>query len=510
MDKKIVAISVLEKICAEKKAQNKKIVLCHGYFDVLHIGHIRHFNQAKQMGDIVIATVICDENLVHSTEKPTFPENLRAEALASLADVDYVAIAYDKDLSTILDSLIPDIYAKGFDLNLSAGDEDPRIQEERRICELRNIELVLTQEISFSSTRTINSFFSSFPEHVQEYVHVFLSRYTLQDVLQLVDSMSGLKVAVIGDTILDDYSYCRTLGTSSKDPVMVVHYQSHDIFAGGILAVANHTSNFSKNVDLYTVLGDQNDYRLFIEKNLNHNVTPHFIIQEGSPTLVKRRFIDGYSLNKLFEVYIMDNSGLNEAQDEQFRKTLEKDLAKYDLVIVADFGHGAISKVTRKTIIDNAPFLALNTQANSGNRGFNTITQYDNAGYISIAEHELRLEMRDLDGDINSLANCVGAKMNADLFVVTRGKRGSLIRSKDGKKVSVPAFAHKIVDRIGSGDAFLSVTSLAAFLGSPPELLGFVGNIVGGPCRGNIGKPEIHYPRFIENVCKKTASINRL
>jgi len=193
----------------------------------------------------------------------------------------------------------------------------------------------------------------------------------------------------------------------------------------------------------------------------------------------KRRYIEGYSQNKIFEIYFMEDTGLSEERDAQFCDAVAAALPDYDLVIVADFGHGAISPRMRRMLEERASYLAVNAQANSGNRGFHTISKYARADYVSIAEHEMRLEMRDMRGNVGHMIDTLAPQLGCSSFVVTRGKRGSTIRSGDGQHITVPAFAKKIVDRIGAGDAFLSVTALAARLGASPELICFIGNIVG-------------------------------
>jgi sugar/nucleoside kinase (ribokinase family) len=126
-----------------------------------------------------------------------------------------------------------------------------------------------------------------------------------------------------------------------------------------------------------------------------------------------------------------------------------------------------------------ARFLAVNTQANAGNRGYHTVTQYERADHVTMAEHEIRLEMRDLRGDLFPMMEHVGSRLGSRFLVVTRGKKGCIVRTGDRGYVGVPAFAQKVVDRIGAGDAFFAISALAAYLDAPPELIGFVGNLAG-------------------------------
>ena len=89
---KIQVLTELLSVCETLRAEGKKIVHCHGVFDLLHIGHIKHFEAAKKMGDLLVVTLTADKYVNKGRGRPAFSENLRAEAVAALAAVDYVAI----------------------------------------------------------------------------------------------------------------------------------------------------------------------------------------------------------------------------------------------------------------------------------------------------------------------------------------------------------------------------------------------------------------------------------
>jgi rfaE bifunctional protein kinase chain/domain/rfaE bifunctional protein nucleotidyltransferase chain/domain len=503
---KIKTIEELVKVAKALRMENKKIVHCHGCFDLLHIGHIRYFRQAKQKGDVLIVTITPDKYVDKGPHRPAFPEALRTEAVASLNDVDYVALNRWPTAEETLRLLQPHVYVKGSDFKSVKSDVTGKLGVEAQVVHEIGAELAFSEDIVFSSTRLINKFFLTFPNDVEQYLNIFRTRYKLEDIIDLLDRMSNLNTMVIGDTILDDYQYCHAMGLSSKDPVIAVHYNSNDLFPGGVLAVANNVADFVKNVQLITVLGEKNSYEDYIRSKLKTNISTHFVIQDNAPTLIKRRYVEGYSLNKLFEVYIMDNSGLSNEKDDHLCNWLKTKLPEYDLVIAPDFGHGAISERVRQTLIDYAPFLAINTQANSGNRGFHTVRRYSRADYVSLAEHEIRLEMRDISGEIKPMIEKISIQMNCPIFVVTRGKKGCLVRKRDGTFVEIPAFAQKVVDRIGAGDAFLSVTSLAACLNASPELIGFLGNVAGALAVEIIGNQKsidkMSITKFVTSLMK--------
>jgi bifunctional ADP-heptose synthase (sugar kinase/adenylyltransferase) len=200
--------------------------------------------------------------------------------------------------------------------------------------------------------------------------------------------------------------------------------------------------------------------------------------------------VDGYSYNKIFEVYVMDDSELNAEKDAEICRFLDDHLAQYDLVVVADYGHGTISENMVRTLCDKSKFMALNVQSNSGNRGFHTVTRYPRADYVCMAEHEIRLDMRKRNGSIRPMMEILGEKLKTYQFVVTRGKKGCLVANHKTEFVAVPAFAKSVVDRVGAGDAFLAITAMASVLGFSNEELGFLGSVVGALAVETLGNKK--------------------
>jgi len=475
---------------AEQVRSEKRIVLAHGCFDLLHIGHIRYLRQARAMGDILFVTISPDRHVDKGPNRPAFNQDLRAEAIASLDCVDYVAINEFPTAVETLRLLRPNVYCKGSDFKDAKSDQTGKLQIEEQVAREVGAEMAFSQDIVFSSTNLINRFLTTFPEEVQQYLNVFRLRYSDQDLTKVLDDMRSLKVLVIGDTILDDYHYCSVIGSSSKEPVLALKHDNSDLFAGGVLAVANHLSSYVGDVRLFTVVGEMGGREAFIRESLAPQVRPFLAQHKGAPTIEKRRYIEGYTLNKLIEIYHMDDSGLPADDDAAFVQAVAAEVADYDVVIAADFGHGTISPAMRRMLEEKAKFLAVNTQANAGNRGFHTIGRYNRADYVSLAEPEMRLEDRDLQGPLMPLMEQAAARLGCKALAVTRGKRGCTIHTQGEGFVEVPAFATKVVDRIGSGDAFFAISSLSAALGTPTEITAFLGNVVGGLAVGVIGNKK--------------------
>ena len=379
---KVKTIEELAEILVSLRAGNKKIVHCHGIFDLLHVGHIRHFEQAKRLGDTLVVTVTPDRYVNKGPHRPAFTEDLRGEAIAALDCVDYVAINKWPTAVETIELLKPDIYAKGADYKDAQKDYTGKIVDEEAAVKSVGGEIAFTDDITFSSSSLINRYLSAFPEEVSEYLAGFSERYPLDDVLRYLENARPLKVLVVGEAIIDEYQYCESIGKSAKEPVLATRYLSTEKFAGGSLAVSNHVANFCDNVGLLTFLGTEDAQEDFARQHVKSNVEKMFLYKENSPTIVKRRFVESYLLTKLFEVYVMNDEELNKTENQALCSKLRDILPQYDVVIVVDYGHGMLTGDAIDILCTQAPFLAVNTEANAGTRGFNTISKYPRADYV--------------------------------------------------------------------------------------------------------------------------------
>lgn len=106
-------------ICKARR-QGKKIVTTNGCFDILHVGHLRYLQEAKQLGDILVVAINSDDSVraIKGDKRPLVPEDERAEILAALECVDYVTVFPELDPIQFLRELRPDIHVKGGDYRL--------------------------------------------------------------------------------------------------------------------------------------------------------------------------------------------------------------------------------------------------------------------------------------------------------------------------------------------------------------------------------------------------------
>lgn len=484
---KIFPLEQLVKKVQACQKQGQKVVLCHGTFDLLHAGHIHHLKEAKKQGDILCVTITADAFVNKGPGRPVFNQQIRAEVLAALEVVDYVAINEAITSENVIQLLQPDVYVKGEEYSQAEEDVTGNISKETDQVEAYGGKVFYTDGITFSSSNLLNQFFDVFDEQTRSFLQAFKQQFTLDEVLAAVESLSDLKVAVLGEAIIDEYHYTEVMGQIGKGTALGVKYLSEEKFAGGAIAVANHIAGFVDSVALLTVLGaDATDSEEpYIRQKLRPNVRPVFGYTPDAPTIRKRRFVasDGVQDRmegvgeKLFEVYdYHPHPDLTQAE-ATLCTWMQQELVHYDAVVVPDFGNGSISDKMIATLEKYSPFLAVNTQLNSGNRGYHVITRYPKADFISLNEPELRLATHDRYGDLEQLGQRILQQLKAQALSITRGAKGVLNLSAEGQVHSVPALATKVVDRIGAGDAYLSITAILLAKGHPFALASFVGSI---------------------------------
>ena len=471
----------------EARAQGRRIVQCHGVFDLLHIGHIRHFQQAAAQGDVLIVTLTPDVFVNKGPNHPVFTEQLRAEAVAALDAVDYVGINRWPSAVEVIHLLRPHVYAKGPDYREFSDDRTGGIAREQAAVAAVGGELFITDGVTFSSSALINRSFPVLPSQTSDYIRTFAERYPTREVLKYLDNAAALRVLVVGESIIDDYHYCVSIGKSGKEPILAARYVSSERFAGGILAVANHIAGFAGSVSLLTTLGAQDSHEEFIRKHLDPKVQPHFMMQDDAPTIVKRRFVESYPLQKLFEVYFMNGDQTSGEHVAGLCAALERLIHDCDVVVVNDYGHGMIGPEHVDLLCSRAPFLAVNTQVNAANHGFNTVSKYRRADYVAVSETELRLDARSRVRSLEDVVTETSARLDCEHMIVTQGLRGSLCYGRDEGFFPIPAFTSRIVDRVGAGDAVFAVTALCLAQHAPIEVAGVIGNAVGAEAVMTVG-----------------------
>lgn len=506
LSEKVKTVPELSVIVKKLKKEGKKIVLCHGVFDLIHPGHIRYFQSAKEHGDILIVAIPADSFVRKGPGLPIFHHDLRAEVLNAIHFVDFITIVESDNPADAIKKIQPHVFVKGPDtkqkkrFERGIKDIDETVAEAVKAV---GAKVVYTEGIAYSSTGLINQYLDVYPASTKEFIGEFKQKYSDEDIVEKLLALKKMNILVVGDTIIDQYCYSVPLGKSSKEPITVHKFLSEESFAGGALATANHATSLSDNVTLVTLLGTKKNYESFIRRHMKPQVKIKIFYQPNGQTVIKRRYIDEFTKQKLFQVtYLKDDVKL-EKVEKTIVSYLKNEVPKFDLVIANDFGHGFLTKKIIRVLCSKSKYLAINVQANSANYGFNVITKYPRADYVCIDEMELRLATHNKYGEIFSLMKRIFTKLHCRVIMATRGPYGAMIYSKGNGLTHVPALTQKVVDRVGAGDALFAISAPCVNAGMEDDIVAFVGNVAGALQVATIGnKTPIDFGEMVKFIVR--------
>lgn len=489
--KKIVSSKKMSKLRKEFQEKKLKIAHCHGVFDLLHPGHIAHLQEARSIADVLVVTITAAAFVNKGPGRPYFNDDLRLQSVAALSCVDYVLLANTETALDMIDLVQPEYYVKGKEYAVAEDDVTGKIVDEVERVRLYGGDVYYTDGIVFSSTRLLNNHFEAIPSVVKDYAKEMLKIYKFEDIRHVIESMENLKVAVIGDIIIDDYVFCKVQGLMSKDRAFSALYDYEERYFGGVLAIARHLASFSRHVTVCSLLGTEPDLKEYIVKNLNGEIQLELQVEPQFRTAIKKRYLERRGIRDEYEKLFSINMLADELKHSQFSRNefyskLEKVANENDIVLMADYGHGVIDQTAMKILQEKAKFLAVNCQTNSSNYGANLITKYSRADAFSLDEREIRLAFAaNKSEDVGELLLKLQRHLQSSYGWGTLGSSGSIGCNNNGEIDRCPALTLTVQDTIGAGDAFFALVSLCAQLKAPVCIASFIGNL-GGAMAANI------------------------
>lgn len=298
---------------------------------------------------------------------------------------------------------------------------------------------------------------------------------------------------VVGDVIIDKYTYCDVQGLISKDTAYSTRLKHSEEYLGGSAAVARHLCSFTENVTLVSIAGNEEEIRLKLFDSLADRMRLKLARSEDFPTIVKHRYLTRNAkreeYRKIFSIHNIPKTAEYEAAArDEFYGSLSERLDEADAVFLCDFGHGLIDERTRSLIQEKAKCLVLNCQTNSTNYGLNIITKYGKADAFTLDQKELKLAYPGSASDERAALERLAAHLGG-IGWLTRGSEGAY-GIGGGKIHECPAFTLTVKDTVGAGDAFYAVAGLYAAAGAPVELGLFMGNIAGALGANIVGNKE--------------------
>ena len=412
-----------------RKSSNK-IVLAHGTFDLLHVGHIKHLKFAKKFGQKLIVSITADKFVKKGHGRPYFKEIFRKEMLESLEFVDFVFIVNDASAIPAIKIVKPDFYLKGEEYKDNSKDITKKISKEKLEVKKYGGKIIYSNEIVYSSSNLINNYFENFSFELKEKINLLKKKNIINKILTSLKKAQNKKILLIGETIVDEYKYVQPLGKTPKENLISNLLLKNEIFAGGVLAAGIHLSSFSKNVSILTSYDKPILNK--IVKNFGSDLKIKNLKIKSLKTIEKIRYVESGLNRKLFQIYKMIDKPISNLDEKKLFSYLVNNLKKFDLVIVNDFGHNLLTPKTIKFIEKNSKFLAINAQSNSSNQGYNLITKYKKADYICIDYPEAKLAAKNkfLSPD-KIYKDILSKKIKTKKFAITLGKDGSIVFDKN-------------------------------------------------------------------------------
>ncbi|MCS3922221.1 bifunctional ADP-heptose synthase (sugar kinase/adenylyltransferase) [Methanococcus voltae PS] len=316
------------------------------------------------------------------------------------------------------------------------------------------------------------------------------------NILEILKKFNDLNVLLIGETILDQYYFVTPKGRASKDPMLSTQYEYDEMYLGGILAPAKHLSNFVNSVDVVTLIGETNSHEEFIRNNVLENengnkINLNLFVKENSPTIVKRRYLEPVRNSKLFKVEFINDEPISKDLEAKIIDKLDEIIKhkNIDVILVNDFGHGMITENIIQYLEGCKKYLAINVQTNSGNYGFNPITKFSKADFLSLNTLELRIIYQNRLKSYEELLDDLIKNHNFDNVLLTLGKEGCLYC--DGTNYyQDSAITKNTVDTIGAGDATFCLTAIANYLNEDSKNIPKFANVIGAIAVGIMGNKE--------------------
>lgn len=489
------------------RPRGKKVIMCHGAFDVVHPGHVRHLMYAHSKADILIASLTCDDHIKKANFRPFVPEELRALNLAALEMVDFVLIDREPTPLKNLAVLQPDYYAKGYEY--VSGGLNPRSKEEKDVLETFGGEFIFTPgDIVYSSSALLEL---EPPRIAAEKLHSLLEAEGLgfDDLRAGLKKLAGTRIHVVGDTIVDSYTHTTMIGGQTKTPTISVRYESQRNYVGGAGIVAKHLRAAGADVIFSTVLGDDR-WKDFVLSDLRvAGVETRALIDPTRPTTNKNAII--CEDHRLLKIDTLDNRAVSEKVLNDLAASVRG--VKCDGIVFSDFRHGIFNRATIPVLVNAIPENVFRVADSQVASRWGNILEFQDFDLITPNEREARFSLGDQDSVVRPLALRLYEGARCKNLILKLGERGLLAyRQRPNLEdvrafFAIDSFAEHVKDAVGAGDALLAYATLGEIATGNPVIAAVLGAMAAAiECEhdGNIPVTPADVMRKIDRVERRT------
>ncbi len=508
---KILDLTELLERRSAARDSGRRVVQCHGCFDIVHPGHIRHLRFARSQGEVLLVTITGDAQVGKGVGRPLIPEELRAENLAALDFVDWVFIDDHATAAELLELVRPDVYIKGREYE---SNSDPRFARERKTVETHGGRVVFSSgDVVFSSTALIHAM-----EQSIDPFHRRLSELHANDQLagerlfRLLSSVRGKRIAIVGETILDTYVLCDQPEVARESPVMTLRPLEKRRYDGGAAILARHAAALGARPILVTTLPSNGAAESLIGRLEAEGVEVR-PIRSGGAIAEKQRFLVG--AQKVMKVDHVEPIVLDaREQDELVDAAASAARDAGDAAIIADFGLGLFSSsVLRRVCAKIRPHVGVLSGDVSGRRS--ELREMRGLDLVCPGEAELRDAYQMYDVGLSAAVWKLHEETATRATIVTMGAEGVVAfeplpgaDERDGEWRSrlrgehVPALSAFAVDALGCGDALLTTATLTLAAGGSLLAAAYAGSVAASIESQRIGNVPVSMPDLRQGIAR--------
>jgi len=451
---KIININQLKKKIGSFP-RKKKVCMCHGVFDIIHPGHIRHLSYAKSKCDILVVSLTSDKNIKKGLLRPYVSEKLRLLNMCAFEMVDYVILDYNEKPIKNIKYLKPDFFVKGFEYN-KKNINQLNTQEEIKTLSSYGGKVIFTPgDIVYSSTKILNT---NKPDLFYEKIKLYFEESNLDfsKLENIINHKKKIKVHILGDTIVDTLTETHLIGGQTKTPTMSFKYLNEQNYIGGAAIVAKHLKAAGAEVEFTTLLGNDNLSNFIINDLQKNGIKLNVFKDSSRPTTNKNAIVcNNYRIIKIDK---LDNTPIAHEAIMFFSQKIKTVGA--DIVIFSDFRHGIFNKETINIFTKLLSPKSLKVADSQVASRWGNIMEFKKFDLITPNEREARFSMADQDSNIGQLSKNLIDSTACKNIILKLGEKGLI--STDGKKkyFNIDSFANEIVDPVGAGDALLAYSSI--------------------------------------------------
>jgi rfaE bifunctional protein kinase chain/domain len=314
----------------------------------------------------------------------------------------------------------------------------------------------------------------------------------MQSVSELINGFSRLKVLIIGDLMIDSYTWGRVSRISPEAPVPVVNVIRRESRLGGAGNVVLNIASLGATAVICSVIGDDAPGRelqkIILDSNLS---TEGLIVEPGRMTTVKERIIAGSQ--QVVRVDSETESSISSSSQKALLAHIKDSISDVDVIIFEDYDKGVLNDSLIQAVISMAKENNIPTVVDPKRKNF---FAYKGATLFKPNLHELRdgLGLMPTDFDADHLAETVRKFKVSQEFTgvfVTLSERGVYIDFENDQHL-IPAHIRQISDVSGAGDTVISIAACVLALGGSTEQIASLANLGGGLVCESLGVVPIN------------------